>query len=128
MRGDRLGGRRVGLRALPARQLGGGVRRLGVGGGRPVLRVGLVLGHVTTFSRASAISLELACELAESHSPSVSASGTSGSRTRNVAPPPGVSATSTVPWCALTSAATMARPSPVPVLPPARRVRAASAR
>lgn len=49
----------------------------------------------------------------------------SGRVTRNVAPPPGVSSTTTDPACATTSACTMDSPSP---LPPEDRVREASAR
>src|SRR5207237_451178 len=37
-----------------------------------------------------------------------------GRSTRKVAPPPGVVRTSTVPWWAATTAATMERPSPAP--------------
>ena len=53
------------------------------------------------------------------------ASGASGSVIRNVAPSPGAVFSATVPPCAATSAATMARPRPVP---PAFLVRAWSAR
>ena len=49
----------------------------------------------------------------------------SGSMTRNVAPPPGVSTTSTIPLCAATIDETMASPRPDP---PVSRVRDVSAR
>src|SRR5439155_26900580 len=87
--------------------------------GGAVVRDGVdVLGHVAHPRCRAARGQSSAGSVAR-------ASGASGRVIRKVAPRAGAVSTLTVPPCAATSAATIARPSP---LPPVRRPRAWSAR